>query len=40
MRHILTITGASGAGKDTLLDGLLVLNGAKKRVSTNRTLLL
>lgn len=29
MRHILTITGASGAGKDTLLDGLLVLNGAK-----------
>lgn len=30
MRYILTITGASGAGKDTLVDALLCLNHVKK----------
>lgn len=35
MKHILTITGASGAGKDTLLDGLRVLNHCKSPESVN-----
>lgn len=30
MKHILTVTGASGAGKDSLVDAILVLNGAKR----------
>ena len=30
MRYILTVTGASGAGKDTLVDALLCLNHVKK----------
>lgn len=36
MKHIITITGASGAGKSSLVDAILVLNDVKsKKVITN-----
>lgn len=31
MRKIITFTGASGAGKDSMVDALLMLNGVKKK---------